>query len=241
MKRQNVRKLIGLIALLLFPATIFYMSPYLSIVGPASGVVPGALIFFFLLFLSALFLGRAHCGWTCLSTGVHDAGMFYVTRNVGMRSRIIKYVIWVPWFGAIMTLLFLNGIKKVDPLAMTTSGLSVTDIHGYVILFFFLSLIILLNLTVGRRSFCHHVCWMAPFLVLGDKVGRLFRLPTLHLAATKEKCNSCGLCSAKCPMSLPVKEMASSGSMGNTDCILCGECVDNCRQEAIAYKFGSRD
>ena len=144
MKRQEVRKTIGLIALLLFPATIFYMSPYLSVVGAASGVITGSLIFFFALFLSSLFLRRAYCGWTCLSTGIHDAGLFYVTKKVGMKSRILKYVIWVPWFATIVAMLCFHGIEKVEPLAGTTYGISVTDLHGYVILYFFLALILTL-------------------------------------------------------------------------------------------------
>lgn len=227
----------GFVALLLFPATIFYMSPYLSVVGPASGVITGSLIFFLSLFLSALFLRRAHCGWTCISTGIHDAGMCYITKAVGMKSRMIKYVIWAPWFVSIVALLCINGIRDVDPLAATTHGLSVTDVHGYVILYSILGLIIVLELTVGKRSFCHHVCWMAPFLVIGDKVGRLLRLPSLHLEADREKCNACDVCSAKCPMSLPVREMVASGEMKNTDCILCGECVDNCKRNVIGYRF----
>ncbi|HBB17456.1 MAG: 4Fe-4S ferredoxin [Syntrophus sp. RIFOXYC2_FULL_54_9] len=237
MKRQNVRKLTGFIALLLFPATIFYMSPYLSVIGSASGVITGSLIFFFILFLSALFLRRAYCGWACISTGVHDAGLFFIKKKVGMKSRIIKYFIWTPWFLAIVILLSINGIKKIDPLAATTYGLSVTDLHGYVILYFILGLIITLALTVGKRSFCHHVCWMAPFIIIGDKVGRLLNVPSLHLETNKEKCKSCGLCSVKCPMSLPVMEMVASGEMKNTDCILCGECADNCRRKVICYKF----
>lgn len=238
MKRQNARRLTGFIALLLFPATIFYMSPALGVVGSASGVVTGSLIFFFILLLSALFLRRAHCGWTCLSTGIHDAGMSYITKSVGMKSRIIKYLIWTPWFASIVALLFTNGIKKIDPFAGTTYGLSVTDVNGYAVLYVMLGLIVTLALTVGKRSFCHHVCWMAPFLVIGDKTGRLLHLPSLHLEARSEKCNACGRCSLKCPMSLPVQEMVASGEMRNTDCILCGECVDNCKREVICYKFG---
>jgi len=72
---------------------------------------------------------------------------------------------------------------------------------------------------------------MAPFIVIGDKLGRLLKIPSLHLEANKEKCNGCGLCSIKCPMSLPVKEMVLSGKMKNIDCILCGECVDNCARK----------
>lgn len=238
MKRQHARRLTGFLALLLFPATIFYMSPYLSVHGAALGVVTGSVLFFCLLFVSALFLGRAHCGWTCIATGVHEAGLSYITKKVGMRSRILKYVIWTPWFISIAALLAINGIKRVDPLAATTHGLSVTDLHGYVILYVMLGLIITLAFSVGKRSFCHHVCWMAPFLVIGDKAGRALRIPSLHLESSKDKCNGCGLCSEKCPMSLPVKEMVASGQMRNTDCILCGECVDNCKRQVISYKVG---
>ena len=155
-----------------------------------------------------------------------------------MKSRILKYVIWVPWFTAIVAMLCLHGVKKVDPLAYTTHGISVTELHGYVILYFLLALILTLALVIGRRSFCHHVCWMAPFLVLGDKTGRALRIPSLHLDARREKCNGCGLCSQKCPMSLPVDKMVSTGNMNHTDCILCGECVDGCKRDAIGYKFG---
>ena len=214
------------------------MSPYLSVLGATSGIITGSLIFFLALFVSALFLRRSHCGWTCLSTGIHDAALSYVTKKIGMKSRILKYVIWVPWFAAIVTLLCLQGIKQVDPLAYTTYGISVTNLHGYLVLYFLLALILTLALVVGRRSFCHHVCWMAPFLVLGDKTGRALRIPSLHLVACAEKCNGCGLCSKKCPMSLPVKEMVAAGNMRHTDCILCGECVDGCKREAIAYTFG---
>jgi ferredoxin-type protein NapH len=238
MKRQETRKLIGFIALLLFPATIYYMSPYLSVAGAAAGVVTGSLIFFLALFLSALVLRRAHCGWTCLSTGVHDAGLFFVTRKVPMRSRVIKYLIWAPWFASIVALLAVHGIQQIDPLAGTAHGLSVTDVRGYVVLYFMLGLFVTLALAVGRRSFCHHVCWMAPFLVLGDSFGRALRVPSLHLEAAKEKCNACGLCTARCPMSLPVQELVASGSMRHVDCILCGECVDSCRKKAISYSFG---
>jgi ferredoxin-type protein NapH len=238
MKRQDIRKTIGLVALLLFPATIFHMSPYLSVVGATSGIVSGSLLFFLFLFLSALFLRRAHCGWTCLSTGIHDAGLFFITKKVGIKSRALKYVLWAPWFAAIVAMLCFHGIKRVDPLAHTTYGISVTDLRGYLILYFLLALVLTLALTAGRRSFCHHVCWMAPFLILGDKAGRALRIPSLHLESNAEKCNDCGSCSNKCPMSLPVREMVSSGNMSHADCILCGECVDGCKKKAIGYKYG---
>lgn len=65
MKRQNVRKLLLIISMLLFPVTIWYMYPYLIIRGAMEGIVTGSFIVFaFMLFGSILF-GRLFCGWIC--------------------------------------------------------------------------------------------------------------------------------------------------------------------------------
>jgi ferredoxin-type protein NapH len=239
MRRQRVRKIIGFVALLLFPATIFYMSPALCIEGASKGIVTGCVLFFLVIFIASLFLRRAHCGWTCLSTGIHDAGLFFVNKKIGMKSRIVKYLMWVPWLSSIVILFVVNGTAKVNVFYQMRHGLSVTDIPGYIVLYFFLALILTLALTAGRRSFCHHVCWMAPFMVVGSKLGRLLRLPSLHMVPATEKCNGCGLCSTKCPMSLPVKEMVAQGKMEHIDCIQCGECADNCVRKVIRYEFSA--
>ena len=39
-------------------------------------------------------------------------------------------------------------------------------------------------------------------------------------------------------MSLGVDAMVQAGAMENSECILCGSCVDTCPQEAIRYAFG---
>ena len=38
-------------------------------------------------------------------------------------------------------------------------------------------------------------------------------------------------------MSLDVKSMVEIGIMTNSECILCGECVDICHKKAIKYSF----
>lgn len=70
MERQNVRKLILIISMLLFPLTIWYMSPYLIIQGATKGIVTGSFIVFLLMLLGALFFGRLFCGWICPMGGM---------------------------------------------------------------------------------------------------------------------------------------------------------------------------
>lgn len=38
-------------------------------------------------------------------------------------------------------------------------------------------------------------------------------------------------------MSLPVEEMVKENKMENSECILCGTCVDGCKSKAIGFGF----
>jgi len=42
-------------------------------------------------------------------------------------------------------------------------------------------------------------------------------------------------------MSLPVEIMVKENKMENTECILCGTCIDGCKSKAIEFKFGKND
>ncbi|MFL7891978.1 MAG: 4Fe-4S dicluster domain-containing protein [Anaerolineales bacterium] len=60
---------------------------------------------------------------------------------------------------------------------------------------------------------------------------------SLRLVADASACKNCKRCSKNCPMSLDVNGMVQSGTMENSECILCGTCVDNCTSNAIRYSF----
>ena len=42
-------------------------------------------------------------------------------------------------------------------------------------------------------------------------------------------------------MSLEVNSMVQKNSMENSECILCGSCVDNCPKQVIKYSFGKNE
>jgi len=71
--RQNVRRIILIVSMLLMPVVINYYSPYLIILGSAEGIVVGSLVFFALLFSTSLVFGRAYCGWLCPFGGYMEA------------------------------------------------------------------------------------------------------------------------------------------------------------------------
>ena len=57
--RQKIRKILLYTSLFLFPLTLNFFSPYVSIDGAFAGVLSGSALLFGLLFLSGLFFGLA--------------------------------------------------------------------------------------------------------------------------------------------------------------------------------------
>lgn len=241
MKRQRIRKALTLLSFLLFPITIFYMSPALIIEGAAKGIVTGSFILFGLQLVSGLVVGRAFCGWACPGAGLQEACFSIQNRRVKTgRADWIKYFLWGAWIVVIVfAAIRAGGFRTIDPLYMTrqSHGISIGDPSKYIVYYFFVALIVALALTAGRRAFCHYVCWMAPFMVIGRHIRNAFKWPSLRLRADPESCKACGSCDRICPMSLDVQSMVKVGVMEHSECILCGSCVDHCPSRSIRYSF----
>jgi len=127
----------------------------------------------------------------------------------------------------------------VDFFHLTDSGISVDRPEGYIIYYTFVGIFLIVSLTVGRRTGCHYICWMAPFMIIGRAIRNVFAWPALRLKAETEKCTDCKRCTRDCPMSLDVNGMVQKGAMENRECILCGTCVDGCPQGVIRYSFSA--
>lgn len=237
-RRQKIRASLLLISFLLFPVTFYYFSPVLAMNGLAAGVVSGSLLLFSLQFATALFWGRAFCGWLCPAGGLQET--IARTRPRPVRAgNWIKWALWLPWAAGLLWLVLRTPVKAVEAGYMTNHGISVSGLAAYIVYYAVLGLIVILGFTAGRRSFCHHVCWMAPFMILGLKLRNTFRLPGLRLTLTSS-CTHCGSCGTVCPMSLNVRRALEQGQLEKeSECILCGNCADHCPQAAIRFRFGA--
>jgi len=238
-KRQNTRKAIIIIAFLLFPVVIFYFSPYLIVLGAIEGVAAGSFIMFGLQFVLSLFFGRAPCGYACPVGGLQECLALAQNKKVkGGRRDSIKYCLWAPWIAAIAVLFARSGgIKEVDFFYHTVYGVSLYEPFTYMIYYAVILLVAALSLTMGKRAFCHYVCWMAPFMIIGAKLAGLLSIPRLRLKAERDACIGCNRCSQQCPMSLDVQGMVANEDTRNAECILCGGCIDICPKNAIKYSF----
>ena len=238
--RQKLRKGLILFSFFLFPATFYYLSPVIIVQATLNGIVNGSLIMFVLMFVSALFFGRAFCGWVCPGAGCQEA-IFTVRGKKIDRGNFIKWIIWVPWICSIAVLAFRRGgYERIDFFYQTHYGLSIGDVSALIAYLCVLFILIVLPaFVVGKRSFCHHMCWMAPFMILGRKIRNRFQWPSLQLNVDPSKCIHCHSCTQSCPMSLAVEKMVEGGALENSECILCGTCVDGCESGVIRFAFDS--
>ncbi|MDA3847161.1 MAG: 4Fe-4S binding protein [Vallitaleaceae bacterium] len=234
-KRQKIRRTIVFLLFLLFPVYINFLSPVLIIGGAYEGIINGSFIVFGILFFVTLFGGRLWCGWVCPAGGLQESCEPFVrktrTKNWGL---LIKYIYWVSWLGLIaMFFIKAGGVKSINFFYMSGSGISILDDIIVIVYLSVILLIFILNVTLGQRSFCKYVCWMSPFMEIGNNLRFTFKLPGLRLKADSDACISCGKCNKTCPMSIDVQTNVSKGMITDINCHMCYQCADVCPNGCI--------
>ena len=170
--------------------------------------------------------------------GIQEASFLARDKKVSNKYNWIRYIIWVPWVAIIIYMaITAGGFKRVQFTYQTTFGFSISDVYGLFMYLIVVITTIILSFAVGRRALCHYVCWMSPFMIGGRKLRYLLKWPSLKLKAEKDKCKDCQTCTKNCPMSLDVNAMVKTSRMENSECILCGTCIDKCKEGVIRYSF----
>jgi ferredoxin-type protein NapH len=238
--RQRIRKTLIILSFVLLPATFAYISCPIITQGASEGIITGGLILFILLFISSLFLGRLWCGWLCPGGGLQEI-YFDINNKPAKAGRLdwLKYiiflaVIFIPLISAIRSA---GGFTAVDVFYYTDHGISIAGQGAYIIFFVQIAFFTVFAILGGKRGFCHYFCPIAVIMITGRKIGNLIRWPALHLSAIESHCKDCNKCSKNCPMGLDVSNMVRLGCMENTECILCGVCVDVCPKQAIHFEL----
>jgi polyferredoxin len=245
MKLQTFRKFLITFSMLLFPVTIYYFSPYLIIMAAMQHIINGSFIVFTLMFILGMFFGRLWCGFLCPTGGLSECFERFSPKSPkqGWRN-YLKYGIWVIWLsGVIICHMLGKGDYTIQPFFMTDHGISISNIYSYVIYYGIVILFLIPAIIHGKRANCHYICWMAPFMIMGYKAGRLLHLPQLKIQTKRENCIGCGACNKICPMSLDVKHLVADtkrDELRTAECILCGECISTCPKKVLNYKITNK-
>lgn len=243
---QIVRAVIQLIAFVTVPA--LFITIFSSIGNIVMSLINGSFVFTESLgsiilvlgvFLVTIVFGRYFCGFICSFGAMQDL-LGAIGRLIPFKVRIsekadkwlkyVKYavlafvavgvwgfsvtgdVVWSPWtvFGVYSSLSGWSSLRYF----LTLGGA-------------FLLLIIIGSLFI-ERFFCKYLCPLGALFALVSKT----RLNPIKRKS--EKCGSCRLCTAKCPMSVPLYRFdeVSSG-----ECINCMKCTEICPNENIAAEM----
>jgi len=240
--RQRMRLALIILSFILYPVTFAYIACPIITEAASQGIVAGGLVVFSLLFLSSLVLGRLWCGYLCPSGGLQEISDLALKRELRTtKADWLKNLVFLGIFGSIALAIWsAGGLKTVDLLYRTENGISILAAGGVAAFLGPVLIIIIFTLIFGKRGMCHTFCPIAVMLIISRKIRNLALWPALHLDAQKEHCTDCKTCSEKCPMSLDVNGMVREDSMENTECILCGSCVDTCPQGVIRYAWAKK-
>lgn len=167
--------------------------------------------------LSTFLLGRVYCGWVCPINTVMRA-VTWVKRKLHIKSFKIPAWLTKPFirflalglFIAVFIFTIVSG-KKL-PVLPALFGIG-----------------IILTLFFPEELWHRYLCPYGTILSIPARKSK-------HIMTIEpDLCNSCGMCKRVCPAAAVEKEQFHYNIMKN-DCIVCMECSEACKQEAISYK-----
>ncbi len=212
---------------------VLLQSIFAGHVAEASALIGAAIIVAFY----ALLGGRAYCSFVCPVNLVTDAAA-WLARRLDIRPG------WQParetrlWLlaGALAAAAATGSLayELINPVSTLQRSLIFGLAGGWLVV----SAVFLLDLLVGRRLWCGHLC---PHGALYGLMGSasLVRVSAAH----REACNDCMDCFDVCPEPHVIGPALRGARQGtgplilSRDCTNCGRCIDVCDKRVFAFDF----
>ncbi len=213
--------------------------------GLARGVINAGVIFWILVFISAILLGRSFCGWFCwfggylelIEWGIGDKWKIKIPRRILLYLGVLPFValalkvystLLATWIEYGFPAVFTFRLADVEPWGGQQTGISIIltlILYGPVLLFVF-----------GRKAWCRYLCPIGALLKIFSSV----KIGGVRLV--NEECIACGKCNRACDMQVDVMgDLNASGEVRSSDCIVCLKCTDACPTDAIAFSLRRHD
>lgn len=188
-----------------------------------------------ILLLFGVMLGRIVCGFLC-PFGLFQELLYKIPtpklkKNLWTRRlSYLKYIILVVFVVGIPLLLATPGFcKYICPAGTLEGGVILTAmdkrLRGLIGGLFSWKIVVLIIILISSvfvfRIFCRFIC------PLGAFYGLFHKAAMLKMEVKQDKCNHCNACVALCKMDIK--------TVGDAECIQCGECVERCSRHAISF------
>ena len=177
--------------------------------------------------------GRIFCSWVCPVNMATDTAS-WLRRRLGIRTgrAPVHLRYWlIPCILAASAITGVTVWEWVNPVSLTHRAL----IFGGYLALGAVAAVFVYDLLIAPHGWCGHLCPVGATYALIGKPS-LLRVS----AQNSSQCNDCAECYAVCPEShvIPIALKGKEGAspiIQNTDCTLCGRCIDVCAPEVFLY------
>ena len=173
----------------------------------------------------AWLLGPTWCGWVCHLGALQELLFRFNLKPTACSKRTIRVLLWVRR-GAVLAFalsLVFAGVawwERVDPF-QTIFNLKTASVAAII------TALVLATISLFvYRPFCRTLC------PIGMVSGLMGRLPWAIGPVKQAECRECPQCRASCRMGA----IDPSGTVNRELCIACGDCLDGCPFNGIAWK-----
>ena len=164
----------------------------------------------------ALLFSRIYCGWICpINTAMN--GVSWVKKKLGIKHQKTPPVLARPWIRYLVLTLFIATFIISMITGQEIPLLPALFAIGVILTFFF-----------PEELWHQYLCPYGTILSLPASTAKY----TMKIG--QEKCNSCGICKKVCPAAA-VEVNEKQYTINKKDCLVCLDCADHCKQEAISY------
>ncbi len=200
-----------------------------------------------------IIFGRFFCSWVCPFGSIHHFAGFLGNRKRTTKQRIqvnryrkaqcVKYIILVVFLfmAAFPSIAATLQTGLLDPIPLVTRSFNLLIVPildrsvnfvsvsarfyegAWLIMTVFLTAV-LLNLIIPR-FYCRFIC------PLGALFGILGRFAIWRIGKKQKNCSDCKLCEKSCEGGCQ-----PSGSIRTSECVLCFNCLDDCKDELTGYR-----
>jgi len=187
------------------------------------------------LILSGTLLGRSTCGLFC-PFGAFQSILDSLNKKIKFRRWLKRRSKGFPIVILLGTLILTSVLGTVTFCKLCPAGTLFATIPWYFILRFNINYLFLLHIAMFvivvfmtlfiGRFWCKYLCPLA-------SMGVFNRISILTIEWDSDRCLRCMDCLRNCPMGISKLE-----DIGKSfDCILCGVCVDSCKNNCLRFKF----